>query len=99
MLAPLIFDMLIASLLIVLVGWASDALRACTHGGQSYLAFEGSTARNRASRPRRPLPHNDHDAARTARHLRRHQPPGRLPSYRLSIRRLLPQAPEPRVCH
>jgi hypothetical protein len=73
MLAPLIFDMLIASLLLLLVGWASDALRASTHDGR--------------------------DATRTVRPVWRHQPPGRLPSFRLSIGQLHRQAPEPQSCH
>ena len=35
MLAPLISDLLIASLLILLIGWATDALRASTHDGRT----------------------------------------------------------------
>jgi hypothetical protein len=99
MLAPLIFDMLFASLLLLLVGWASDALRASTHASPGYVHSEGPPARNRMSRPRQSLPHDGRDATRTARPVWRHQPSGRLPSYWLSIGRLHPQAPEPQRCH
>src|SRR5262249_1271853 len=99
MLAPLIIDLLIASLLFLLAGWVSDALRASAHDGQSCLDSERPTGRTPMSRPRRPRPCDDGDGTWGARPVRRRQPPGRLPSYPLSIGRLLPHGPEPRMCH
>jgi hypothetical protein len=99
MLAPLISELLIVSLLFLLVGWASDALRASMHDSQGYLDSEGTTASKRMSRPRQLRPHDDHVATWTSRPVGRHQHPGQLPSYRLAIGRLLPHGPEPRRCH
>jgi hypothetical protein len=99
MLAPLIFDMLFASLVLLLFGWASDAFRASTHAGHSYLHSNGPSARDRMTRPRQALPHDGREATRTAEPVWRHQPPARLASYGRSIERLLSQAPEPQKCH
>ncbi len=48
MLAPLIVNSLIASLLLLAVGWVSDILHASTHNRRSYVCSEVS----RSSSPR-----------------------------------------------
>ena len=77
MLAPLIIDLLIASLLFLLVGWISDILHASTHERPNYLDSEGTIGWDQMSRPRKPLPYDDPDATWRARPVRRHQPLGR----------------------
>ena len=56
MLAPLIFELLVVALLMLLVGWVSDAARASAHDGQRNLDSAGPHGWNRMSRPWNPLP-------------------------------------------
>lgn len=72
MLAPLIIDSLIASLLLLLVGGISDILRASTHDGPNYLNSAGPIGWDQMLRPRKPLPHDDPDATWRARPVWRH---------------------------
>ena len=96
MLAPLIYYMLIVSLLVLFAGWGIDALRATMRVRRGHGELAGPAARNRASRPWKPLPRDERIAKWRARPGRRQRPAGRFPSYRLAIGRLLSQAPEPR---
>ena len=52
MLAPLIVDPLIASLILLAVGWVSDILHASKHGHQSCLNATGPIGWNQISCPR-----------------------------------------------
>jgi hypothetical protein len=79
MLASLVIDLLIASLLFLLFGWIGDVLQASTSDGRICLDFDGPTTWNRINRPRRPLPYDDPGATGRPRPVRRHQLPGRLP--------------------
>ena len=56
MLAPLIIELLIASLLLLLAGWISDILHASTHERPNYLNSTGAIGWDQISRPRKPLP-------------------------------------------
>ncbi len=58
MLAPLIIELLIASLLMLLVGWISDVFHAGTHDDRSYVAFPIGRAR-----PGRLARRSSHDSA------------------------------------
>jgi len=58
MLASLIIDLLIASLLCLLFGWIGDILHASTRDGRICLEFDGPTAWDRMSRSRIPLPYD-----------------------------------------
>jgi hypothetical protein len=77
MLAPLIFDSLMVALLLLLVGWASDAFRASMHHGSGDQSTEGPAERNRLSRLRQPQCAHDPDPTSMTRPVRRHQPSGR----------------------
>lgn len=94
MLATLISNLLIVSLLFIVIGWASDAIRAIAYRGRNYLNSEGTAAWGEMSGPRRPVHYVDTDATGRARSVQRHQPDGRLPLDRLSIGRLLPYGTE-----
>jgi hypothetical protein len=99
MLAPLIVELLIASLLFLLVGWISDILHASTHDDLSCLNSAGTIGWDQMRRLRKPLPYDNPDATWRARPVGRHRPPERPQSYPLSIGRLRPHGPEPRKCH
>ncbi|HKI18928.1 MAG TPA: hypothetical protein VKA15_13665 [Isosphaeraceae bacterium] len=79
MLAPLIIELLIVSLLFLLIGWFSDILHASTHDGPSYLNAQGTIGWNQIGRPRKPLPSDNPDATRRARPGWRHRPLRRSP--------------------
>jgi hypothetical protein len=67
MLAPMIFELLIASLLFLLAGWATDTLRANWHDGSSCVNCEGTIGWERVKRPRNPLRDGDPKAMQQTR--------------------------------
>ena len=77
MLAPLIVDLLLGTLLLLLVGWATDAVRASMHDGPGDANPEAPGGWNRMNRPRRPSTARHPNAKGTARPVRRHRLSGR----------------------
>jgi hypothetical protein len=86
MLASLIIELLITSLLFLLIGWISDIFRASRHEHPNYHSSEGTAGWNQMSRPRKPLLHDDPDAMWRPRLVRRNRPRRGSPWYPLSIR-------------
>jgi hypothetical protein len=77
MLAPLIVDLLMGTLLLLLVGWATNAFRASMPDGPGDANPEALGGRNRMSRPRRPSITQHPDAKGTVRPVRQHRHSGR----------------------
>jgi len=94
MLAPLIIESLLASLLLLFVGWIIDLVHASTHGGPSSLNLERAIGWHPISRSAKPLPSEEPDARWRARPVGRHRPLGRRLWHPLSIGRLRPHKPE-----
>jgi hypothetical protein len=84
MLAPMIFELLIVSMLFLLVGWATDAVRASWHGSPSYLNSEGTIGWQQMSRPRNPLRHDNPEVTRRAQTVLPRRDTERLPLHALS---------------
>ena len=77
MLAPLIVDLLMGTLLLLLVGWAIDAFRASIHDVPGDVNPEAPGGWNRMSRLGRPSSAQQPDVTGTARPVGRHRLPGR----------------------
>ena len=69
MLAPFISHLLIASLVLLLAGWASNAFGASTHDDPSGLDSEWPRGWNQMSGPRKPRRVDDPNATWTVRAL------------------------------
>ena len=72
MLVPFVIDLLIGCSLLLLAGWASDAIRAGRHDGRRDLDSVGPTGWNQMGRPRNPWPYDDPNATWMARPLRQY---------------------------
>ena len=59
MLAPLIVNLLIASLTILFAGWLGDILRSSTHGSPKYAGQNKVIGWAQLPRPSSPLPYSD----------------------------------------
>jgi hypothetical protein len=94
MLAPMIVDVLVLSLLLLALGWVSDVVRARSRNGRRFLDSEGTVDCNLMSHSLIPLLIDHPDAARTARRVRPPQRFGRLPSDKLSFGRVRPHGPD-----
>jgi hypothetical protein len=94
MLAPMIFNVLVFSLLLLALGWVSDVVRARSHNGRRSLNCEGIVGCNLMSHPRTSLLLEHLDATPTARRVRPLRRFRRLPSHKLSIGRLRQHAPD-----
>jgi hypothetical protein len=94
MLAPMIFNVLVFSLLLLALGWVSDVLRARSHNGRRSLNCEGTIGCNLMSHPRTSLLLDHPDATQTARRVRPPRRFRRLPSQKLSIGRFRPHGPD-----
>jgi hypothetical protein len=94
MLAPMIFNVLVFSLLLLAFGWVSDILRARSHNARRSLSCEGTVGCNLISPPRTSLLLDHLDATQTARRVRPPRRFRRLPSHKLSIGRFRPHAPD-----
>jgi hypothetical protein len=94
MLAPMIVDVLIVSLLLLALGWVGDVLRARSLNGRRSLNCEGTVGCNLMSHPRTPLLLDHPDATQAARQVRPPRRFRRLPSHKLSIGRFRPHAPD-----
>jgi hypothetical protein len=77
MLAPLIVDLLMGTLLLLLVGWAIDTFRTSMHDVPGDVNPEAPEGWNRMSRPGRPFTAQRPDAKGTTRPVGRHRLPGR----------------------
>jgi hypothetical protein len=70
MFTQLIIELLIASLLLLLAGWANDVLHASTHEGPSYLNRNEFIDWDQIRRSRKPLRYADPDSTWCARPVR-----------------------------
>jgi hypothetical protein len=70
MLAPMIVNVLVFSLLMLALGWVSDVVRARSHNGRRFFNCEGTVDCNLMSRSLIPLLIDHPDATRTARQVR-----------------------------
>jgi hypothetical protein len=75
MLAPLIVDLLMGTLLLLLVGWATDAFRASMHDVPGDVNPEAPGGLEPDKPPRRPSSAQHPDATGTARPVGRHRLP------------------------
>ena len=88
MLAPLVIELLVVSLLLLLTAWIRDTVHASTHERANCLHCDGTLGWGHIKRPRKTPPLDDDPrATRRARRVRRHRPLGRTPQHALSIRR------------
>jgi hypothetical protein len=94
MLAPMIVNVLIVSLLLLVLGWVSDVLRARSQNDRRSLNGEGAVGCNLMSHPHASLLLDHPDAMQTARRARSPRRFRRLPSPKLAIGRLHPHGPD-----
>jgi hypothetical protein len=94
MLAPMIANVLVFSLLLLALAWVTDVLRARSHNGQRSLNCDGTVGCNLTSHPRTSLLLDHPDATQIARQVRPTRRFRRLPSHKLSIGRFRPHGPD-----
>jgi hypothetical protein len=94
MLAPMIVNVLVFSLLMLALGWVSDVLRAKSHYFRRSLTCEGTIGCNLMGHRCISLLIDEPDATRTVRRVRPRKHFGRLPLDKLSIGRVHPHGPD-----